>query len=181
VRTQIAAALAVGSLAVLIGGAIAAPRPRRSAGGRDTDRAARAALAATRGGKAVKAGRESEDGATWEVEVLRPDSRRVDVLLDARFRVINVSDEREPNEWGADRNGSGGASSKRTDSEREAHLAARAAAKAVGGGMLMDVERDSEKGATWEVEFMKLDGTRVNVLLDDKLRVISVSRGKKAS
>jgi hypothetical protein len=160
-RAQIAA-LAVALVAV-------AGRPIVfGAGKSDADHAARAAVAATGGGEVVQAGRETENGATWEVEVARPDGRRVDVLLDARFGVMSVSDERDPAETSAGRSGG-----------HRAHLAAQAAARAVGGGFLVDVDRVSQKGATWEIEFAKLDGKRVSVLVDDQLRVIG-TRGKPA-
>ena len=179
-RRQVAAALAAGALAVLLSGIASAAVTKKPAT-RSENRAARAAVAATRGGKAVKVARETEKGATWEVEVLMPRARRLDVLLDARFRAINVSDEREPDEMPAGRKGSGTARSKPAGSGRQAHLAAQAAAKAVGGGILIDVDRESEKGSAWEVEFMKLDGKRINVLLDDRYRLIRVTRGKKAN
>jgi hypothetical protein len=51
----------------------------------------------------------------------------------------------------------------------------------VGGGILLDVDREPVMGATWEVEFMKLNGTKVNVLLDDRYKVVKVTRGKYAN
>ena len=171
-RARFAAAIAVALLDVA--GRPIAFSARAPARNPDVDRAAKAAVAATHGGEVVQAGRETENGATWEVEVARPDGHRVDVLLDARFGVMNVSDERDTAESTA-----GLAAPVKSDVGRQAHLAARAAAKAAGGGFLMDVDRDPQKGATWEVEFAKLDGRRVSVLLDDRLRVIRVTRGKK--
>ena len=172
-RDHIAAAVAVAALAVVLCGAVAAPKKKPPS---DVDRAAQAAVAAARGGKAVKVARETEGGATWEVEVLR-DRQRLDVLLDSKFRAIHVSDEREPVEVRAGRTGS----SPSARWGRDAHRAAQAASKAMGGGALIDLDRASEKGATWEVEFMKLDGKRVAVLLDNKFRVVRVERGKKAN
>ncbi|HEX5588287.1 MAG TPA: hypothetical protein VFZ17_13325 [Acidimicrobiia bacterium] len=43
-----------------------------------------------------------------------------------------------------------------------------------GGGEANAVERDGEKGATWEVEVTKTDGTTVDVRLDAQRRVIAV-------
>ena len=52
---------------------------------------------------------------------------------------------------------------------------ARAAALAkLGGGTVNAVERDSEKGATWEVEVKKADGSTVDVRLDAAYKVIAV-------
>ena len=175
-RSKLVEALAVLALAAVLSDASAAPAPRKPPKRSDADRAAAAAVAAARGGKAVKVARESEGGAAWEVEVHR-DARKLDVLLDAKFRAIHVSDEREPVEGRAGKAGS--APSARWG--RDAHRAAQAASKAMGGGALIDLDRAAEKGATWEVEFMKLDGKRVAVLLNDKFKVVRVERGKKAN
>lgn len=175
-RARIASAIAAGALAAAISVAGADPPQKKPPRPSDADRAAAAAVTAARGGKAVKVARETEGGATWEVEVLR-DRRRLDVLLDSKFRAIHVSDEREPVEVRAGKTGSTPAARW----GRDAHRAAQAASKAMGGGALIDLDRAAEKGATWEVEFMKLDGKRVAVLLDDRFRVVRVERGKKAN
>ena len=52
---------------------------------------------------------------------------------------------------------------------------ARAAALAhLPGGKANAVERDNEKGATWEVEVTKADGSTVDVRLDSAYKVIAV-------
>jgi uncharacterized membrane protein YkoI len=52
---------------------------------------------------------------------------------------------------------------------------ARAAALAhLGGGRANAVERDNEKGATWEVEVTKANGSTVDVRLDAAYKVIAV-------
>ena len=52
---------------------------------------------------------------------------------------------------------------------------ARAAALAhLGGGTANAVERDNEKGATWEVEITKSNGSTVDVRLDAAYKVIAV-------
>lgn len=52
---------------------------------------------------------------------------------------------------------------------------ARAAAlRATGGGTANAVERDSEKGATYEVEVTRTDGTTVDVRLDESFNLIVV-------
>ena len=61
--------------------------------------ATEAALDATGGGRANSVERDSEDGATWEVEVTRPDGATVDVRLDASYRVVVIegdADAAEP-------------------------------------------------------------------------------------
>jgi hypothetical protein len=67
-------------------------------GSADWERASRAALEATGGGTVQDVDRDSEGGATWEVEVIKSDGTHVDVLLDGQFKVMSVSSEQEPNE-----------------------------------------------------------------------------------
>ena len=55
----------------------------------------------------------------------------------------------------------------------EQHVVAAALAE-TGGGEANAVERDGEKGATWEVEVTRPDGSTVDVRLDGNLRVIAV-------
>lgn len=64
----------------------------------DYDRAAEAALEATGGGRVHDVDHEAEGGATWEVEVTTNDGRALDVLLDANFKVIDISNESDSNE-----------------------------------------------------------------------------------
>lgn len=52
--------------------------------------ATRAALAATGGGTANSVETDSENGATYEVEVTKPDGETVDVRLDEDFRVVVI-------------------------------------------------------------------------------------------
>lgn len=63
--------------------------------GADADRAVAAALAATGGGRANSVERDDEDGATWEVEVTKPDGITVDVRLDAQFAVVVIEGDVE--------------------------------------------------------------------------------------
>ena len=74
----------VGALAAGAGGAMAVAGGGDSEGGvtgPQADRAIRAALEATGGGTANAVERDSEDGATWEVEVPRADGKTVDGVL----------------------------------------------------------------------------------------------------
>ena len=68
-----------------------------SATGPGADRAKAAAVAHLGGGTVNAVERDSEDGATWEVEVTKPDGSTVDVRLDAAFKVMGVDgDSEEP-------------------------------------------------------------------------------------
>jgi hypothetical protein len=58
----------------------------------------------------------------------------------------------------------------------EADAATAAALKATDGGKANSVERDSENGATWEVEVTRTDGTTVDVRLDDDYAVVVIER-----
>lgn len=66
-----------------------------SASGPGADRARAAALRHIGGGTANAVERDSEDGATWEVEVTKPDGSTVDVRLDARYKVVAVEGDSE--------------------------------------------------------------------------------------
>jgi peptidase YpeB-like protein len=59
------------------------------------DRARDAALALFPGGRANSVERDSEDGATWEVEVTRTDGKTVDVRLDAGYGLVVVEGDSE--------------------------------------------------------------------------------------
>lgn len=63
--------------------------------GPEADRAITAALAETGGGKANAVERDPENGATWEVEVTKPDGKTVDVRLDADYTVVVVEGDSE--------------------------------------------------------------------------------------
>jgi hypothetical protein len=54
-----------------------------------------AALAVTGGGTANAVERDDEDGATWEVEVIRPDGQTVDVRLDEQLDPVAVEGDSE--------------------------------------------------------------------------------------
>ena len=56
----------------------------------------------------------------------------------------------------------------------EADKAKRAALEATDGGRVNAVERDGEKGATWEVEVTKKDGTTVDVRLDENFGLVVI-------
>ncbi|CAI9412986.1 PepSY domain-containing protein [Nocardioides sp. T2.26MG-1] len=59
------------------------------------DAATKAALEATGGGTANSVESDHENGATYEVEVTRPDGTTVDVRLDDRYRVVVIEGDSE--------------------------------------------------------------------------------------
>lgn len=93
----------VGALAAVAGGAIAVAGGSDSEGGvtgPQADRAIRAALEATGGGTANAVERDSENGATWEVEVSTPEGNTVDVRLDDQYRLVIIEGDRESTDEG---------------------------------------------------------------------------------
>jgi hypothetical protein len=67
----------------------------RQVTGPGADRAREAALARFPGGRANSVERDSEDGATWEVEVTKRDGRTVDVRLDRGYGIVVVEADSE--------------------------------------------------------------------------------------
>jgi uncharacterized membrane protein YkoI len=61
--------------------------------GSAADQATAAALRITHGGTANSVERDSENGATWEVEVTKPDGNTVDVRLDANYQLVVVESD----------------------------------------------------------------------------------------
>ena len=98
--------LAVGGTALASGGG-----DDSSVSGPEADRATAAALAHLGGGTANAVERDSEDGATWEVEVSTTDGKTVDVRLDADYRVVVVEGDSED----SDSNGGEEAGESETD------------------------------------------------------------------
>jgi hypothetical protein len=66
--------------------------------GPQADKATTAALAITMGGKANSVERDGENGATWEVEVTKPDGKTVDVRLDDTFGLVIVENDDDSSE-----------------------------------------------------------------------------------
>jgi uncharacterized membrane protein YkoI len=104
-RTMIVAASA---LAIAAGGGAAIA----IAGGEDdgdeqatgpgADQAKAAALDITGGGTANAVERDSENGATWEVEVTKPDGDTVDVRLDESYNEVVVEGDNEDEDEGGE-------------------------------------------------------------------------------
>jgi uncharacterized membrane protein YkoI len=70
--------------------------------------------------------------------------------------------------WAGAGDDEGGATGPGADRARQAALAH------LGGGTANSVERDNEKGATWEVEVTKSNGSTVDVRLDAAYKVVAV-------
>ena len=93
--TTVLAAAGAGTAIAVSGGDDGGDDGDRQATGAGSDRARDAALAITRGGTANAVERDSENGATWEVEVTTPDGETADVRLDDRFRLVVVEPDGE--------------------------------------------------------------------------------------
>lgn len=87
------AALALGGAAIAgAGGVFDDETPLKE---KELARASAAALAATGGGTVDETERDSEKGATYEVEVTKPDGSTVDVRLDGSYRVVAIDSDSE--------------------------------------------------------------------------------------
>jgi uncharacterized membrane protein YkoI len=67
---------------------------REQVSGPAADKAREAALAA-HPGTANSVERDGENGATWEVEITKPDGKTVDVRLDERYKLVVVESDSE--------------------------------------------------------------------------------------
>ena len=70
--------------------------------GSELAKASAAALKATGGGTVNETERDSEQGATFEVEVTKPDGSTVDVRLDASYGVVAIDSDSEQENEGDD-------------------------------------------------------------------------------
>jgi hypothetical protein len=88
-----ALALALGGVGVANagGGDDEGPQPT----GPGADKAKAAALKLIPGGTANAVERDSEKGATWEVEITKPDGKTVDVRLDENYKRVAVDSDSE--------------------------------------------------------------------------------------
>ena len=99
-KRTVFAAVAVLVAALVAGGAAVATQGDDETGSDDytaqqAEDATKAALGATGGGKANSVERDSENGATWEVEVTRTDGTTVDVRLDESYDVVVIEGDSE--------------------------------------------------------------------------------------
>jgi hypothetical protein len=63
--------------------------------GPGADQARAAALVIVEGGTVNSVERDGENGATWEVEVTRPDGSTADVRLDSTYRLVAIESDQE--------------------------------------------------------------------------------------
>ncbi len=91
----------VGSGVAVAGGIGAGEQGSQDYTQEQADRATAAALQATGGGTANSVERDGEDGATWEVEVTRPDGTTVDVRLDEAYAVVVIEGDSEDGQGAA--------------------------------------------------------------------------------
>ena len=98
-RVVVAAGATALAAAVVAGGVAAASSGDEPGSGnvsqQQGERATQAALKATGGGHANSVERDGENGATWEVEVTRPDGHTVDVRLDEAYHVVVIESDHE--------------------------------------------------------------------------------------
>lgn len=98
-RVTLIAAGVVAVTGLALGGAAIANATQSDDGaklsGSTLQRASVAALKATGGGRVSGSEPDNEKGATYEVEVTKPDGSQVDVRLDSSFKVIVVDDDHE--------------------------------------------------------------------------------------
>ena len=92
--------IVAGLVALALGGAaLAGAAPggdnENALTGSTLDRASKAALAKTGGGKVTGSERDTEHGATYEIEVTKADGSQVDVRLDDQFKVVAVDADHE--------------------------------------------------------------------------------------
>lgn len=89
------AALALGGAALAGATQGGSDEPETQLSGPQADQAKQAALRATDGGSVEGVERDSEKGATYEVEVRKPDGTTVDVRLDGAYKVVAVDSDSE--------------------------------------------------------------------------------------
>ena len=98
---SVLAIAAGGTGAAFATGAVGGGDDEGNLGGPAADQATAAALKITHGGTANSVERDSENGATYEVEVTKPDGNTVDVRLDENYDLVVVEGDSE-SEQGAD-------------------------------------------------------------------------------
>jgi hypothetical protein len=88
---------AVGVGAAVAGGESGDAKEQVSGPGADK---ARAAALAAHPGTANSVERDSENGATWEVEITGTDGKTVDVRLDQSYKVVTIEGDSESGDGG---------------------------------------------------------------------------------
>lgn len=106
-KRLVVAAVGVAAAAAVTGGGVAVASNSGDDSAESTqytpeqaDAATKAALDATGGGKANKVESDNENGAAYEVEVTKTDGSKVDVRLDADYKVVVIENDTENNDHG---------------------------------------------------------------------------------
>lgn len=98
-RSKLTATVATALAAAALGGAAIVQASGddgdATVSGPQAEHAKSAALTITKGGTANSVERDGENGATWEVEVTKPDGFTVDVRLDASYGLVVVEADGE--------------------------------------------------------------------------------------
>jgi hypothetical protein len=94
------AALAVAVGGVGVANAVGGDDGEGQATGAGAEKAKAAALELVPGGTANAVERDGEKGATWEVEVRRPDGSTVDVRLGASYEKVAIDSDSESHDSG---------------------------------------------------------------------------------
>ena len=158
--------IVAGLVALALGGAAlaGASSGNDNLGGSTYDRAEKAALAQTGGGKVTDSEPDSEKGATYEVEVTKDGGGQVDVRLDDQFKVVAAEPDHE------DAGDDDTADQPLTGATLD--RASKAALAKTGGGTVTDSERS---GQAYELEVTKDDGSQIDVLLDRAFKMVSAA------
>ena len=121
--------------------------------------AEQAALDAVGEGRVTWSGPEDDRGAAWEIEITRPDGTEADVLVAADGSVVKIVERfgQGPPLEGPGEVRSGGAVSLQE--------AEQAALDAVGGGRVTWSGPEDDRGAAWEIEITRPDGSEIDVLV----------------
>jgi hypothetical protein len=95
-----ACALALAAGGVGVAQAVGGDDRAETVSGPAADEAKAAGLRITNGGRANSVERDSENGATWEVEITKTDGRTVDVRLDRDYKLVVVEGDSESHDSG---------------------------------------------------------------------------------
>ncbi len=119
-----------------------------------------AALAAVGDGTVTWSGPEDDRGAAWEVEITRPDGSEVDVLVAADGSIVKLVPRLGEEEVVTAPPAQTEGSAPVTLAEAEAIALA-----AVGEGRVTWSGPEDDRGAAWEIEITRPNGSEVDVLV----------------
>lgn len=127
------------------------------------EQAEQAAIAAVGEGKVTWSGPEDDRGAAWEVEVTRSDGSEVDVLVAADGSIVKEVDRYT---------GTADAGTAPSSGQVTLQDAERIAVEAVGEGQVAWSGPEDDRGAAFEIEVTRRDGSEVDVLIDANGNVV---------